>query len=286
MKYIEPASLSEALEILAADAEARCLAGGATLVAMLNADLVEPSTLVGLRQIRELAGISREGGHFRIGAMTTHTQIAADERLTGNAAVARDAAGQIAHPAVRNMGTIGGAVAHADPNADFPGALVAANAVLEVAGQSGTRQIPADEFFLDFLETALEEGEILSAVLIPVEPAHAVGKHLKFSRTHGDYATLSVSLALAMDADTCAYARVAIGSAGPTPIHLDEADAILIGSELTVEVIRQAGQILMEAADPMDDVRGSAEYRRAIIPGLLQRAVDEALERHAASGKH
>ena len=277
MKYIEPASLSEALEILSADDEARCLAGGATLVAMLNADLVEPSTLISLRRIDELAGITVVGDLIRIGAMTTHTQIAAHERLRGNAAVIRDAAGQIAHPAVRNMGTIGGAVCHADPNADFPGALVAANAVLEAAGQSGTRRIPADEFFLDYLETSLEENEILSAVLVPVEPAGARGRHLKFSRTHGDYATISVSLVLVADSDACSYARVAVGSAGPAPIHLDAADSLLTGPALTPEVIRQAGRKLMDAADPVDDVRGSAEYRRMIIPGLLQRAVDEAL---------
>ncbi|MDE0158353.1 MAG: xanthine dehydrogenase family protein subunit M [Gammaproteobacteria bacterium] len=277
MKYIEPASLSEALEILSADDEARCLAGGATLVAMLNANLVEPSTLIGLRRIDELAGITVSGDHIRVGAMTTHTQIAADDRLSGNAAVVRDAAGQIAHPAVRNMGTIGGAVCHADPNADFPGALVAADAVLEAVGSSGARQIPAGEFFLDYLETSLEEDEILSAVLVPVEPADARGRHLKFSRTHGDYATISVSLVLVVDGDACSYARVAVGSAGPAPIHLDEADSLLTGSALTPEVIRQAGRKLMEAADPVDDVRGSAEYRRMIIPGLLQRAVDEAL---------
>ena len=277
MKYIEPASLSEALEILSADDEARCLAGGATLVAMLNADLVEPSTLIGLRRIDELAGITASGDHIRIGAMTTHTQIAADDRLRGNAAVVRDAAGQIAHPAVRNMGTIGGAVCHADPNADFPGALVAADAVLEAAGPSGARQIPAGEFFLDYLETSLEEDEILSAVLVPVEPAGARGRHLKFSRTHGDYATISVSLVLAVDGGACSYARVAVGSAGPAPIHLDEVDSLLTGSALSQEVIQQAGRKLMEAADPVDDVRGSAEYRRMIIPGLLQRAVDEAL---------
>lgn len=279
MKYIEPASLSEALDILSTDDEARCLAGGATLVAMLNADLVEPSTLIGLRRIDELAGIAIAGDYIRIGAMTTHTQIAADERLRGNAAVVRDAAGQIAHPAVRNMGTIGGAVCHADPNADFPGALVAANAVLEAVGRSGTRQIPADEFFLDYLETSLEEDEILSAVLAPVEPAGATGRHLKFSRTHGDYATISVSLVLVVDGDACSYARVAVGSAGPIPIHLDEVDSLLSGSALTAEVIRQAGEKLMEAADPVDDVRGSAEYRRMIIPGLLQRTVNEALGR-------
>ncbi len=275
MKYVEPASLAEAIEILSEDDEARCLAGGATLVAMLNADLVEPSTLVGLRRIDELGGITVTRDHVRIGAMTTHAQIAGDDRLAGNAAVVRDAAGQIAHPAIRNMGTIGGSVCHADPNADFPGALVAANAALEAVGPSGTRQIQASEFFLDYLETSLEEDEILGAVLVPVEPAGARGRHLKFSRTHGDYATVSISLVLVMEGNSCTYARIAVGSAGPVPIHLGVADALLTGSDLSGETIKQAGQKLMEAADPVDDVRGSAEYRRMIIPGLLQRAVDE-----------
>ena len=278
MKYVEPTSLSEALGFLASDDEARCLAGGATLVAMLNADLVEPSTLIGLRRVDELAGITVTGDELRIGAMTTHAQIAVDDRLTGNAAVVRDAARQIAHPAIRNMGTIGGAICHADPNADFPGALVAANAVLVAAGQSGTRQIPADEFFLDYLETSLDEDEILSAVMLPVEPAGAGARHLKFSRTHGDYATVSISLVLVLDAGACSYARVAVGSVGPTPLHLTEVDEILTGSGLAGETIRQAGRKLMEAADPVDDVRGSAEYRRMIIPGLLQRAVVELQE--------
>jgi carbon-monoxide dehydrogenase medium subunit len=279
MNYIEPSSLEEAIKIITEDDEARCLAGGATLVAMMNADLLEPSTLVGLRRIKELGGILNHDDHIRIGAMCTHTQIAAADSLVGNAAVVRDAAAQIAHSAIRNMGTIGGSVCHADPNADFPGALTAANASLEVVGSSGSRTIPIDEFFLDFLESSLEEGEILCAILIPNNPTQARGRHLKFSRTHGDYATVSVSVTLQMEGEKCAYARVAIGSVGPTPLHLDEADALLAGSNLSEDLLHKAGELLAAAADPMDDVRGSSEYRRSIIPGLLKRAVNEVAER-------
>ena len=278
MNYIEPCNLSDAVKILAEDDEARCLAGGATLVAMMNADLLEPSTLVGLRRIKELSGVTEYEDHIRIGAMTTHSQISADSTLLGNASVVRDAAGQIAHPAIRNMGTIGGSICHADPNADFPGALAAANASLEVIGISSTRQIPIDAFFLDFLETSLEEGEILSAIMIPKEPANSLGKHLKCSRTYGDYATVSISLVLAMDGNNCTYARVAVGSVGPTPIHLDEADALLSGSALSEQVINDAAKLLVDASDPVDDVRGSSEYRQLIIPGLLSRAISEIRE--------
>ena len=275
MNYIEPANLSEAIDILAKDDEARCFAGGATLVAMMNAELVDASTLVGLQGIKELSGIKNEGEYLRIGAMTSHSEIASSEILKGNAFVVRDAARQIAHPAIRNMGTIGGSICHADPAADFPGAVVAANAVVEIAGPNGQRQIPVDELFVDYLETSLEEAEILSAILIPNNNTDNVGRHLKFSRTHGDYATVSVSLALRMEADVCRYARVAVGSVAPTPLHLDAVDELLMGSSLDEEVMNKAGQLLQEACDPIDDVRGSAEYRRNIIPGLLKRAISE-----------
>lgn len=275
MNYIEPATLSEALAILAEEDDSRCFAGGATLVAMLNAELVEPSVLVGLRRIGELKSVTEEDSHHRIGAMSTHAQIATETSLTGNAAVVRNAARQIAHPAIRNMGTIGGSICHADPNADFPSALVAANACMEIASIGGTRIIPAAEFFLDYLETVLESGEILKAVLVPMEPHNARGKHLKFSRTHGDYATVSVSAVLQMDGERCSYCRVAIGSVGPVPLHLDEVDAMLTNSKLDDDIITGAAALLVNASDPLDDVRGSSEYRKTIIPGLLKRALED-----------
>jgi aerobic carbon-monoxide dehydrogenase medium subunit len=278
MKYIEALSLQEALEILAGDDEARCLAGGATLVAMMNADLIAPSTLISLRRIEELKGISAVDNYIRIGAMNTHTEVAnAEKLLSGNAFVIRDAARQIAHPAIRNMGTIGGSICHADPASDFPGSLVAANAELEIIGTNGLRQVPAQDFFVDYLETSLEEGEVLTAILVPTTHSQAHGRHLKFSRTHGDYATVSVSLVLSMQSDVCNYARVAIGSVAPTPLHLDTVDNILTGSKLNDDVLDDAANLLQEACDPIDDVRGSAEYRRKIIPGLLKRAIAEAL---------
>ncbi|MCC7412031.1 MAG: FAD binding domain-containing protein [Gammaproteobacteria bacterium] len=278
MRYVEPVTLAEALELLGTSEDARCLAGGATLVAMMNADLVEPELLVGLRRLEELVGIDASADGVRIGAMTTHAAIAADARLTGAAAAVRSAAGQIAHPAIRNQGTIGGAICHADPAADFPAALVAADAVVEVRGADAVRSIPAAEFFVDYLTTALAPGEMVIAVRVPAGPARAIGRHLKFSRTEGDYATVSVAVVIAMHADVCGYARVALGSAGPAPVHVDAADATLAGSRLDAVAIERAGALLVDAADPVDDVRGSADYRRLLIPRLLGRALDLARE--------
>ena len=276
MKYLEPDTIEEVITALTSDPDARCLAGGATLVAMMNADLLEPSTLVGLRRVSDLAGISETDDGVRIGAMTTHTQISQDTRLAGAMNVVRSAAAQIAHPAIRNMGTIGGAICHADPAADFPAALVAADASVEIAGANGTRVTPIAEFFVDYFETTLAEGEILTAVLVPKGPSGAIGRHLKFSRVEGDYATVSIALVLAMDGNKCSHIGVAVGSVGPVPLRLADADKVLNGSELTADDVAKAGGLLADASDPIDDVRGSSDYRRILIPRLLGRAIEQA----------
>lgn len=279
MIYLEPESVPEAVAVLAGDEDARCLAGGQTLMAMMNAELMAPSALVGLRRIAGLREVAESEGVLRIGAMVTHTRLADEERLWGARAVVRDAARQIAHPAVRNRGTIGGALCHADPQADLPGALVAARAHIEVASTGGVHTAPVDEFFVDYLESSLKPGEMLTAVLIPEGPQGAVGAHLKFSRTDGDYAIVSVSLVVAMQGGVCSYARIVVGSVGPVPLHLDQVDSLLTGSGLDAGVLREAGDLLAAAADPVDDVRGSSDYRRLLIPGLLARAVGVARKR-------
>ena len=278
MRYVEPGTLADVVAILASDEDARCLAGGQTLVAMMNADLVAPTTLVCLRRIADLNGISRIPEGIRIGAMTTHATLAAARaELSGALEVVRSAVLQIAHPAIRNMGTIGGAICHADPQTDFPAALVAANASVEAMGPEGTRTIPIDNFFRGYLETALGHGEIVTAIKLPDRPDQAVGRHLKFSRVEGDYATVSISCVLEMEGKTCRYARIAVGSVSAVPLHLDIADKRLTGSMLTSEDIAAAGDMLADAADPIDDVRGSSEYRRMLIPGLLARAITDTV---------
>lgn len=273
MKYLEPETLDEAITALAGADDARCLAGGATLVAMLNAELVDPSVLVGLRKIQALRGVSRTANGIRIGAMTTHNELAADDRLVGAAAVLRSAAGQIAHDAIRHVGTIGGSIAHADPSADWPTAITAADASIEIASASGTRTVSVDEFFLGYLQTAAQPGEILTAIDVPAGPDNARGHYLKFSRVDGDYATVSIAIVLALDGKRCEYIRFAAGACGPTPIRVAAAEERLIGTELTAEDIAAAGALLAEAADPVSDVRGSADYRRLLIPRLLSRAI-------------
>ena len=274
MEFHQPTSLDAALALISADPEAMLLAGGATLVAMMNAELVAPSALVSLRAVPELQAIdvAADGG-LRIGAMLSHASLAADARLTGGNIVVREAAAQIAHPSVRNIGTLGGAVAHGDPSSDLPAALVAANAMIETAGPAGKREIAAEEFFEDYLTTALQAGEMVSAVLLPAQPEGAKGHYEKFARVHGDYATLSVALVLVKTGSECSFVRIALGAAGATPVRVAEAEAYLLGSALEVDAVEAAAAKLVEASDPVDDVRGSAEYRQMLVPRLLARSL-------------
>lgn len=265
-----PQSLQEALALLAQDPEAKPLSGGATLVAMMNARVLEPAALISLGAITELQGITQAAdGTLRIGAFTRHRETAADARLCDDLFVVRDAASQIANATVRNMGTIGGAVAFADPGLDYPPALVVAGARIEIASARGTRRLAAADFFVDWYATALEPGELVTAVLLPrSQPGR--GRYCKLARVSGDYAIVSVAIVL-----THAGAmRVAVGACGPKPLCSTAADALLSRSR-SEAAVEEAARMLVDLADPVDDVRGSAEYRRMLIPRLLGQAVSE-----------
>ena len=283
MEFHGPSTVGEAVSLLAADEDARCLAGGATLVAMMNADLLMPSALVSLRHIAALRGIAAEdGGGLRIGAMTTHREVADAAGLDGAHALISETARAIGHPAIRNMGTIGGSIGHGDPQADYPGALVALDAAVELRGPDGTRTVPAQDFFVDYLETALRPGELITAVTLPPSPAGAFGAYEKFARVEGDYATVSVAAAVAMEAGRCSYVRVALGSCGPVPVRAGDAEARLAGSALANEDIAAAAAMLRDACDPVDDVRGSGEYRMMLVEPLLGRALRAAAAKGGA----
>ena len=270
-----PTTVDEAVRLLARG-EARCLAGGASLVAMMNAGIAEPEELVNLAGIEELAGIRLlPDGSLRIGAMTRHRDTASDARLAGDLSVVREAAASIANVPVRNMGTMGGSIAHFDPAADYPPALVAANAQIEIAGQAGRRMLAAREFFVDWYTTALAPGELVSAVLLAAA-APGVGRYDKLARVCGDFATVSLALSVASRAGVCTRVGLAIGGCGPRPVQLDEVDQLLASERLGPKAAEHAGALLARAADPIDDVRGSAEYRRLVIPRMVSRAVMQA----------
>lgn len=273
-----PKTVAEATALLAQDPDAKPLAGGATLVAMLNARVLEPAALVSLADIDEIKGISvLPDGRVRIGAFTRHRDTAACTLPLGSCAVVPHAASQIANATVRNMGTIGGSISFADPGLDYPPALVAAKAEIEIASSEGRRTLPASDFFVDWYLTALEPGEMVTAVYLPPNDG-GVGTYVKHARVAGDYATASVAACMRGDASL----SVAIGACGPTPLSDPEADAML-SSDRSDAGIARAAQLLAERADPLDDVRGSADYRRQLIPRLLLRAVRTVEDAHRSA---
>ncbi len=276
-RFHAPERLDEAIRLLAADDEARPLAGGQTLVAMLNADLLSPSQIISLHRIAALKGIEkRSDGSVRIGAMTTHAGLARSDVLRDGHRLLAQAAGRIGHEAIRNRGTIGGAVAHGDPSADYPPALVALDAVIEAVGPKGKREIPASDFFQGFLTTALGQGEIVAAIILPPSLNQARTHYEKFARVEGDFATVSVAVALWRGG-----VRIALGGVGPVPVRSAEAEAELQAGQLSDAAINDAGALLVAASDPLDDVRGSADYRRRLIPRLVKRAIRAAQAKDA-----
>lgn len=278
MAFYAPTSLDEAVGLLAANEGARCLAGGATLVAMMNARLVEPSALVSLDRIEALRGIGRlPDGRVRIGAMSRHAETARSDLFRDGQRIVPLAASRIANAVVRNMGTMGGSVAFADPGADYLPALTAAEASIEVIGPDGTREIAIGDFIEDWYTTALATGEIVAAVHVPPAPPGSRAHYEKLDRVAGDFAIASVAIVLAVVDGGCTSARIAVGGCGPAPVRLPEAEALLVGSRLKPEEVAEAGRLLADAADPIDDVRASAAYRRTVVPRLLAKAVTRVL---------
>jgi aerobic carbon-monoxide dehydrogenase medium subunit len=263
MEFISPTTLDEAYRALTSE-DARCLAGGQSLVAMMNLGLVSPSRLVSLRKIESLRGIARRpDGSIRIGAMTTHAELAALDVPNATVALLASAARVVAYPAVRMQGTLGGSIAHADPAADYPVALTAAEAEMEIGSPQGQRMVPARDFFRGVFETTLRQGEIVVAVILPPVAPVIGTAYEKLSIVAGDFAIVSVA---AIVGDT---AKIAVGGCGPKPLFAS-------GLGVTDDALLAAGNRLAEACDPPSDQRASAAYRRKVMPVLIRRAVRAA----------
>jgi len=276
MKFASPDTLGDALKLLAEDG-ARCLAGGQSLVAMMNGQLVSPTMLVSLRRIPELAAITPlPDGGVRIGAMAPHAAVARLKPSAAGPALLAKTAAEIGHPAIRNQGTIGGSLAHADPAADYPAAVVCAGARIHVAGSAGQRAIPAAEFFKGFYETALTPGEIVVAVEVPPGPPDGAAHYEKLTVVHGDFALVSAAVMLAMKNRRCAFAAIAVGACAPAPVRVAAAEAALTGTTLDDATLAKAGALIAAACDPIDDFRGSAAYRKKLVPRIVARAVRAA----------
>jgi carbon-monoxide dehydrogenase medium subunit len=280
--YAAPASVSEAVELLAASDNAKVVAGCQSLGVFLRQRLIEPDLLVGLKRIPELTEIMElPDGGLRIGAMVTQRSLETSAIVRERYPALAEAAALIASPPVRQQGTIGGNLCHADPTGDPPAVLVALGAEVELVSSSGTRRLPVEDFFIDYMETDLAPDELLIAVELPVPVANSGAAYLKHRVRGVDTALVAagVALTLAEDGETIREARIGLAGAGPTPMRARAAEMDLTAAAPTSETFAAAGEAAAAESDPLEDTEGSAWYRREMIARFVQRAAEAALRR-------
>jgi aerobic carbon-monoxide dehydrogenase medium subunit len=265
--YVAPGSLDEALQALADGGEdAKVLAGGHSLIPLMKLRLAAPPLLVDLRRVGELTGVSSEGDTLRFGAMTRHHEVA-----TGNYGLVSAAAATIADQQVRNMGTIGGTLAHGDPASDLPAIILAAEGSVTIRGASGEREVAAADFFDDYLTTAVGEGEILTTVTFPKLSGYGYG-YEKFNRRQEDWAMVAVSALVKKAGDgTIEDVRIGLTHMGSTPLRATAAENALRGQ--SVEKIAEAAELAAEGTEPPADLNASQDYKRHLARVLTKRAL-------------
>jgi carbon-monoxide dehydrogenase medium subunit len=277
-EYHAPASVDEALAILGRyDGEARVLAGGQSLVAMMNFRLAQPRAIVDLNRIPELAYIEEDGEMVRIGSMTRQRRLEFEPRVASKLPLLREALRWVGHLPTRSRGTIGGSIAHADPSAEIPMVLQALEGEVVARGPRGERRVAAQDLFDSALTTTLHPLEIITEVRFPSMPTQAACAVEEFARRKGDFAIAAVAVMLVRDGDRCTKARLATAGVGPTSIRLRDAEAVLEQKGLGETAIAEAADKAKAAVDPASDLNGSADYRRHLTGVLASRAILKAI---------
>lgn len=283
-EFHSPATLEEAFDLLDRYGEdARIMAGGTALVLQMKQRFAQPGHVVGLRKIPGLRSIAIESNgdaaSVRIGALCTQRYIESSQIVKQKLPLVADTFRRVATPRIRSMGTIGGGLVHGDPNQDPPPTLIALGASAVLTSSRGLRVVPVEDLFLDYFETDLRPGEILTSVVVPQAPAGSGAAYLKFlPRTADDYATVSVAAVVtAGEGNVCRDVRIVLGSVGDTPLHAAEAEDSLRDRPLSDENIRACAAIVNGLVDPLDDYRGSAEYKREMAQVFTRRAIQQAI---------
>jgi carbon-monoxide dehydrogenase medium subunit len=280
-EYYDPTTVEETLKLLARYGEdARVLAGGQSLIPLLNFRLTAPKVLVDLNRVRELSYIREEGGWLRVGAMARQREVEFSALIGERLPLMVEATHYIGHLPTRTRGTVGGSIAHADPSAEYPALVCALEGQMVVRGPGGERVIGAQEFFQGLLGTALKPGELLVEVRLPATPARSGWAFEEFARRHGDFAIAGVGAQLTLGADgKCAIARAAAFGVGPTPVKLRAVEQALKGCALSQEQIDAASALAGELVNPTSDLHASAAYRRHLTQVLVKRALARAAKR-------
>ena len=279
-EYFAPTSVQEAVQFLQQNGDdVKVLAGGHSLIPLLKLRLASPPVLVDISKIQELKGITRQDGTVTIGALTTHTQIEESAELKQLFPIMPEAATVIGDPMVRHRGTFGGSLAHADPAGDWPAVALALGATVRATGPNGERTIPVDDFFLDMLTSALEPGEVLTAIDLTVPQGRTGMSYQKFAHPASGYAVVGVAATVTLGADgSCQDCRVAVTGAGPKSMRLTAVENALKGQQLTPEIIGQASQQAGAEMDFLGDIYASESYREHLTRVYTKRALLKALE--------
>lgn len=275
-----PTTVSEAVSLLRSKPGAEVLAGGQSLVPLMKLRVLSPTDLVDMRRVRGLSYVKRAKGRVLVGAMTTHSEVAASSLLASTCQPLPEAAGLIGDRQVRNRGTIGGTICQANPAADVPAALLALDAEFRVAGPSGGRVIKAGDFFKGPHATSLKRAEILVEVRIPVAKGKTGAAFIKLTRGASDLATVGAAAIVSLDRrGNCERVRLALAGAGPTPMRATRAERLLVGEAPADALVAEAGKMAAEDARPSTDIRGSAEYKQSMLEVYTRRALKLSLAR-------
>jgi carbon-monoxide dehydrogenase medium subunit len=277
--YVAPETLSDAVTALGSRDDAKVLAGGQSLIPVLKLRVATTGLVVDINGIEELHGIVQKGGFLRIGALVRHKECERSELLRGRYGVLGAAAPQIADPIVRNLGTVCGSIAHADPQGDWGSALIAANATVVTAGPEGAREFPISELFLGPFMTSLQPDEIVTEVRVPDPGPRAGGSYLKLERKVGDFATAAAGVQVELDeGGRISRAGIGLTGVGATNVRAAKAAESLAGAEPADEAFATAARLAAEEADPVGDQRGSVEYKRNVVRVFVERGLRAATE--------
>jgi carbon-monoxide dehydrogenase medium subunit len=277
--YYRAGTVEEAVSLLGQHDGAKLLAGGHSLIPILNLRLADPGVVIDIGRIASLAGISADGnGGYRIGALTTHANVAASSELPS---VLSEAAGMIGDPQVRNRGTVGGNVSHADPASDLPTVMLALGATFHITGPGGSRSVAANDFFTGLFETAVGDLDVLTAISVPAEGRGSGSSYAKLYNPASRYAMVAAAAVLTVQGNTCESASVAIGGLTPSARKAPSVEAALVGQKLDDDTISAAAAAVQNdlGDDILGDIHASADYRRKMATVFVKRAVAQAAER-------
>ena len=282
-EYHRPDSLEEALQLLAEHGdEAKVLAGGQSLIPVMKLRLAAPAHLIDISRLG-MDSIAEADGHLAIGALARHRDLERSDLLKARYPVMAAAAPLISDPIVRNLGTIGGSLCHADPAGDWGSVMLALQASVVLRSGRGERELPISEFLEDTFTTALEPDEILTEVRVPQPAGSSGGTYLKMERKVGDFATVAAALHLSLSDGTIERAGIGLTAVASKNLQATDAEASLAGAEPTEAAFAEAGRLAAEASSPVTDVRGSADYKRHIVDVYVRRGLATALEKARAA---